>query len=402
MLLSLFTPTHRTRHLYDTYQSILRQSYRNFEWIIVPNGKRPGPIPEPLLDDERVKVVSGGEHIKTIGGLKRYACHMASGDAFIELDHDDYLMPGDTLTRLADAFQGGAGFVYSDSAAFVEPKLQAHQYAPSHGWEAYKIDIYGRPLYASRTFEITPRSLAEIYYCPDHVRAWSREAYYRAGGHNSKLVVCDDHQLMIKTYLSGAKFEHMGGCYYVYRMFPGNTVKAKQPDIRRICAENKKEFSGELIKEWCRRHDHAYVNLGEWMEEGWKFERDLFDGFGDDVGAIYCDVLQFCPPERVNEFFNVAYQSLRPGGYIDIKTPSTNGQAAFLDPTFKSRFNPASFLLYTRRSLASMNPQINCRYQYMVGFEYYPTDFHEEYDFKYAVVRLCALKGQRQPGLQHI
>ena len=156
-------------------------------------------LPDCIRSDPRVKIVPGGK-LHNIGAMKRRACDAATGDVFIELDHDDLLMPGNTLAEIRKQFQQGAGFVYSDTAVFRfkretgVSRYNSFTYSEQHGWESYPISVYGRQLQATRTFEITPRSLAEIYYCPDHVRCWSRKAYYEAGGHNPDLSVCDDHE----------------------------------------------------------------------------------------------------------------------------------------------------------------------------------------------------------------
>ena len=99
MKLSIFTPTHLPAHLPEAYASLLRQNHTDWEWVLVPNGGK-AVIPDNIRNDPRVKVVDGGSHLYNIGALKRLACDNCSGDAFIELDHDDLLFPGNSLSAI--------------------------------------------------------------------------------------------------------------------------------------------------------------------------------------------------------------------------------------------------------------------------------------------------------------
>jgi glycosyltransferase involved in cell wall biosynthesis len=403
VLLSIFTPTHHPTYLRDTYNSILRQDYGNWEWVLVPNGPK-AHIPEDIRQDGRVRVVQGAEDFYNIGAIKRHACDACRGMAFIELDHDDLLVPGHSLQRIADALYEGAGFVFSDTACF-KPDLKPHTWDDGHGWEHYDVDIYGRRLTASRCFDVSARSLAEIYYAPDHVRVWGKKAYYDAGGHNPQLSVGDDHELMIKTYLKGHHFQHTGACNYLYRMHQSNTVNARQKEIQTQVRENCMKYAGMLMREEVRRRNLPVVDMDEMWKDGWKFQRDLKSGFGnsDSVGLIVCrDLLQWCPQDLVAEFMNQAYDALVPGGYLEIRVPSTEGRAAWLDPAYKSQFNVGSFHVYCRREWAKQNRDIRCRFQHIQANNEFPSPFHERGDFKYAVIHLAALKGQRQPGMCHI
>ncbi len=402
MLLSIFTPTHRPTYLEETYRSIQRQSYTNWEWVLVPNGNQ-AHIPDHIRQDPKVRIVDGGIR-KKIGALKRHACNACNGSAFIELDHDDLLMPGESLRMIADEIQAGAGFVYSDTALF-QPNFAAKHYSESYGWEHYSVDLYGRKLEASRCFDITAKSLSEIYYAPDHVRVWGRKAYEETGGHDQNLLVGDDHDLMIRTYLKGFKFAHTGHCNYLYRLHDSNTVKLKNDEIQQQVAINRRKYTGRLIAEEARRGDYRIVDMAELWQDGWRFERDLKNGFGnsDSVGVIICrDLLQWCERGRIAEFMNQAYNALRPGGYIEIRIPSTDGRAAWQDPAYLSQMNAGSFHTYCRKVLAEANPEIRCRFQFLQAFDEFPSNFHEQQDMKYAVIQLTALKGQRQPGLCHI
>jgi len=409
MLLSLFTPTHKPKFLLEAYHSIKLQDYRDWEWLITLNGEAK-EIPDEIKKDKRVKLIDGARDLHNIGALKRFTCERASGEVFVELDHDDLLMPGKTLSTIAECAKKGAGFIYSDTAVFRYSETSSHPsykeftYSSQHGWKNYPVKVYGRKLKANKCFEISPRSLAEIYYAPDHVRCWTRAAYYEAGGHNPDLSVCDDHELMIKTYLSGAKFMHTGGCHYLYRMYKDNTVESRNKLIQETTQQFHRQYIGELIREWKKRNSYDSLDITELQRKGWNVERDLLKGFGEDqFGHINANMeLQKWEPWQVREFMNEAYEALMPGGYLTITVPDSLSAAGCIDVEWKSKFGFYSMFPYTRKDYAVMNNKINCRFQVAGANIVFASDWHRDNDVKYFKFDLCALKGQHHPALQHI
>lgn len=399
MLLSLFTPTNNPAWLGETYRSLRWQSHQDWEWVIVPNGG--ATIPSELLADPRVRVVGGGEQLTHVGALKRFACKHCRGQAYIEMDHDDLLVPGVALAAIHLAFEQGAGFVFSDAAVFDDGTMRSYPYAASHGWRSYPVKVYGRTFHATQAFPLTPRSLCEVYYAPDHVRAWSRRAYEATGGHNEGLSVGDDHDLVCRTYLAGEKFAHTGGCHYLYRMHLGNTVKHRQELIRKQTAENRRQYTTGLIKQWCRRQGHAELDINTAAAEGWSWEKDLAaGGFGQDrFGAIWChNVLQRCPSALVPAFMQACYQALIPGGYLEIVVPDG---ARFLDPQALTHFSENSFQIYCNRELKAFQSGYPSRFQCIQSLRV-PYGLPDHLGALYLKVQLTALKGQWHPASQLI
>lgn len=409
MLLSVFTPTHNTTFIEEAYDSLRLQDYTNWEWLIALNGEAT-TVPDKVKRDKRVKLLDGARQLHNVGALKRFTCERASGDVFVELDHDDLLIPGKSLSSIVDCVKKGAGFVYSDTAVFrySEDNSGKHYkdftYSSQHGWEHYPVKVYGRTLKANKCFEVSPRSLAEIYYAPDHVRCWTRAAYYEAGGHNPDLPVCDDHELMIKTYLSGSKFMHTGGCNYLYRMYKGNTVEHRNKIIQEHTQQFNRQYIGELIKEWKKRNSYDDLNITTLLAKGWSVERDLLKGFGaDQYGHITADMeLQKWEPWQVREFMNEAYEALIPGGYLSLIVPDSLSAAGNIDVEWKTKFGYYSMFPYTRSDYARINGNINCRFQVAGANIVFASDWHRDNDVKYFKFDLCALKGQHHPALQHI
>jgi glycosyltransferase involved in cell wall biosynthesis len=406
MKLSLFSPTHNTQYLKDTYASIKAQPGLDLEWVLVPNAARDKELPQipvEILADPMTKVYEFRHDGKPrIGELKRYACEKATGDVFVELDHDDMLVPG-VLRRVADAVKDGAGFVYSDAASFINDQaMTPWTYDERWGWETYEFQVYGRTCRATKTFDITPKALCEVYFAPDHVRCWSREAYYKAGGHDATMTVGDDHDLICRTYLAGAKFTYTESCGYLYRFHPTNTVKSHNGQIQKQQNANRDKYFYKLLDEWLRRTNYGYLDMAK---KPLSYEKGVpkIEAATNSVGVIraWNDVLPMIPRGQETAFMNEVYRVLVPGGYFCCYFPTTEGLEAFA-PHYKSFWNERTFDYYTQKDLAKKLPGVTCRFQLVRRGTMASSADRKKHRLLDTYVDLCALKGQRQPGRVYI
>jgi hypothetical protein len=115
----------------ETTDSVLAQSSRNFQWIILAHG----PIPRPLDDflvklepDTRIRIIRLPENLGIIGGMRR-CLEEAGGQYVIPLDADDLLTP-DALTVLASRLQSLTPLVYSDEDSLVKGRPQSPYFRP--------------------------------------------------------------------------------------------------------------------------------------------------------------------------------------------------------------------------------------------------------------------------------
>lgn len=94
MMLTIFTPTYnRAALLPRVYESLLRQSDRDFEWLIVDDGSTDGTkeVVERMMAEGRMEIVyhrkdNGGKHT-----AHNAAVELARGDWFLCVDSDDML-----------------------------------------------------------------------------------------------------------------------------------------------------------------------------------------------------------------------------------------------------------------------------------------------------------------------
>ena len=240
-LISYFTPSYNTGvKLYDTYISLVNQTYNNWEWVVVDDSNDDGKtlsIAKNIASvDPRVKVYSFEEKSKgNIGESKYRAATLCRGYLLAELDHDDLLTENCTMD-LYEASQRypDAGFFYTDCVEvnqYQQSLTYGEGFACGYG-QYYKLnnwDVCKQP-------NINPKTIRHIVGVPNHVRAWRREVYFETGGHNRDLTIADDYELVVRTFLKTkfCKIPKLGYIQYIISSGDGqNTHDVSRADIQR-------------------------------------------------------------------------------------------------------------------------------------------------------------------------
>lgn len=424
MRIAVFTPTHDVERLLTAARSMrvgmetARKEGVEVQWVVLRNGNARGAALDFLVTDwdmAGVTVVDAPESMDgKIGALKREACRIAierNATHLVELDHDDELTR-DALIALRDAFSvKGVGFVSSDTATPT-------RYGAEFGWKNHSAVVQGRRLWVNESSRIiSSRSLYEIFHAPNHVRAWSVEAYKAAGGYDAALEVCDDHDLLCRTYLQGVHMVHLPVPLYLQSESEEQTQVKRNAEIQRVQAEVGARHLYALAAEEARRRGLRMVDLGgahnptkgyetlDLAEEA-DIKHDVREGlpFPDDsVGVLRAhDFLEHLAPGDVVPFMNECWRVLAPGGWLLTSTPSTDGRGAWQDPTHLSGWNSNSFWYYTQAEHAQYVPAIKCRFQLARIVNRFPSPFHELHLIRYVDAALWALKGQPEIGRVHI
>lgn len=190
-LVSIFTPCHDTRWLTRAYQSLRQQTHLNWEWVIYLNGEAEQDF---SFDDLRVKIFQGNV-TGSCGACKLEAVKKCRGEWLVELDHDDELTP----TCLEEIVSADADFVYSNCAICKNETDTGELWNRSWGWHYRDFSWSGLSLKEIVSPQIHPANWGFIFYAPDHVRAFRQSYYWKIGGHNPKLTICDDHELTIRA-----------------------------------------------------------------------------------------------------------------------------------------------------------------------------------------------------------
>jgi glycosyltransferase involved in cell wall biosynthesis len=363
------------------YESLVAQTYENWEWVIYLNGVEGGldalvnyPVLVAIKSDERIKIVVSDEINSKIGFNKNKAFHLGTGDVLVEVDHDDILTP-DCLEELYKAFQDPTvGFVYSDSITY-HVNNEFTPYDAHYGWTYKKVMWRGKEHYSMNSFAPTSHSMAYIWYAPDHVRAWRKSVYVSIGGHNVNLDVCDDHELVIRTYLN-TKMHHINKPLYVYRITGNNTWLERNQAIQDTTRELFKQYAWDLACKDAKDRGLDIVELGGGINPraGCNINIDLEDGNvtadlnngiplpDNSVGVINASHII----EHLNDKHKIMaeiYRVLADDGWVFIQVPSTDGRGAFQDPTHVSYWNENCFWYYTRKDKAMFIRNDKIRFQ---------------------------------------
>ena len=250
---SVFTPVYDTGRdkLLRTYRSLTTQSYADWEWLIADDHSGDAGTRDALREivrDYRLSIHNLDQPSGNIGRLKGHLCGVASGDILLELDHDDVLTPH-ALAWVAEAFRRHpeCGVAYTNWSERYEGSTQCHHYGDHYAY-GYGKAHWERHAQRYETFSAEPadylvqdalrlnaKTIRHIVGMPNHVRAWTRKAYFDAGGY-SALHVADDYELLVRLFLT-TRFVHIPQLCYVqfYNTESiGNTQKARTKEIQRI------------------------------------------------------------------------------------------------------------------------------------------------------------------------
>jgi len=268
-LISVFTPVHNIGNkIYRTYESLNKQSYPNWEWSIVDDST--DGITSKLLKhlaehDPRIKIHSFENKTKGIIGEAKYrACVLSRGAYLLELDHDDYLLP-DALELMLKAFESNenAGFVYSDCAE-IDENFNTLKYGEGFalGYGKYRTETHlGKTFEVAIAPNINPLTIRHIVGVPNHFRAWKRDTYFTLNGHNRRLSIADDYELIVRTFLE-THIVKIQRCCYLQFFHSNNSQDSTRADIQRRVRSISLNYSNQIRNrfEELGKTDWAYEN----------------------------------------------------------------------------------------------------------------------------------------------
>ena len=464
MLVSIFTPTHNLAHLAETAASVFAQTALTngvrIEWLLGPNNGVLEPEVRRVLhgmgQPDTVKLVfpSIRQDSKSIGLLKRQLCLAANGEILVELDHDD-LLSVDCISRLVSVLgRESLGFAYSSAAVFDDETLAPLTFAPDYGCvsspgyaNAPGTKLHGKPILVTQSHPPTARSFCQILYAPDHVRAWTRGAYALVGGHDASMEVCDDHDLVCRTYLEPAvKVVHLRECLYYYRRGSRSTPntfsgewnsriqdlsgqgilkypdKTPVPDFAQPIRLRDK-YLHALVRSEGRRSGGIMLDVGGgiYPAEGWtsvdiqggQLTRDVRRGLPFADGTVFAirafDFLEHLAPQDAAWFIAECCRVLQHGGWLLTHTPSDQGVGAACDLSHLSSWNTRTWAYFwsgkMRQFRGQAFPGLRADFQPVRIFEETHTlgPWPCQWQVPYVVADLVALKnGPKLPGRDFI
>lgn len=403
---SVVTPSHAPGYLDAAHASLRAQSMPDWEWIVLLNGSARWA---PAVPDERVRVIEHGE-VSGVGQAKRVATAHAGADILVELDHDDLLAPH-ALARVLEAFGADpeASLVYSHAAEVdADGRPHATRYDDDMGWTYRDAVVDGQAFTHPVSFPPTPHNVSYIWFAPNHLRAFRRSVYEAVGGHDERLEILDDHDLMCRLYQAGP-FALIDECLYLQRIHDGNTHR--RPDVNAEIQVRTVELYDRHFEQnalaWAKRAGLLCLDLGAaHAKPAGYLGVDMRRGPGVDIVATLPAEVPLPASSvgviRAVDFFehvadkvaaiNELYRLLAPGGVIVSQTPSTDGRGAFQDPTHVAFYNENSFWYYTDDSYRRYVPEVQAQFQTSRLHTHFPSEWHRKASISYVGANLLALK----------
>lgn len=412
-LVSIFTPSHNPKFLDDAYNSVINQTYDNWQWIIILNNNAQW---HPPVEDNRILLIRNN-YLKGVGAAKKFACSFAAGEYLVELDHDD-ILSSDCIEVLVNVFETNpdVGFAYSCTAQIDEKGNRSDsRFDPRMGWTYDDELVDGLSVLRANSFVQYPSAVSYIWFAPNHVRAFRRDIYDLVGGYNGDLDVLDDQDLMSRMY-QVAEFYQIDRCLYLQRVHDFNTQK-DQTLNQRIQQETVQMYDKYIEQNalaWASRNNllaldlgaahgkpEGYLGVDKHSGDGVDIVADIVNGIDlpdNSVGVIRAiDFLEHIPDKVA--VFNEMYRVLAHGGIILSSTPSTDGRGAFQDPTHVAFYNENSFWYFTNEFYSKYVPEITCKFQASRLITFYPSEWHRTHNISYVRANLVAIKeGPRIAG----
>lgn len=356
-LVSIYTPTYNTGELiYKAYDSIKKQTYTSWEWIICDDGSNPKTrkfLAKIAAEDKRVKVFYF-ENCSNIGKMKKRCTERCNGEYLLELDHDDRLTHN-CLREVVRKFRINtqAGMVYSN---FTEVTDEGECNTYNVPYWRYRDTLYDGMLYKeacapdiySSEKELSGDNIMHWALMPNHVRAFRSSEFFRVGGYDDSLIYADDYDLIIRLYLY-SKIVHIPKMLYIYR-WGNNTWRDKNEDLQKKMSEvRSRYFSYRCLDLGCGPNKAAgfegvdcYPYKG--VDHVVDFEKEglekIEESSIDELRTI--DFIEHIS-DKVFTLEQI-YRALKHNATVYIQVPSTDGRGAFQDPTHKSYWNENSFL----------------------------------------------------------
>ncbi len=405
-LLSVFTPSHRPDFLTECFQSLQDQLFEDWEWVVLLNK---GARWEPPREDARVRVVID-DTVDGVGSAKQRACEEARGEILVELDHDDILARR-ALQAVHEAFtqQPDLGLVYSHCAQVLEDgSRDDSKFNLDAGWEYKEAVVDGRSVQYAVSLQPTPHNISYIWFAPNHLRAFSRRAYDKAGGYDPERRVLDDQDLMCRLYQIG-DFHLIDECLYLQRMHGANTQRDEETNsfIQTETVELYNRYIEPNALSWAKRrrllaldlgaahaHPSGYLGVDRRAADGVDIVAEMPSQLPlaeASVGVIRAVDFMEHVADKIG-LFNELYRLLAPGGLLLSQTPSTDGRGAFQDPTHVAFYNENSFWYYTEANYRNFVPEIQARFQVSRLVTSYPSEWHAAHDISYVTGNLIAVK----------
>jgi len=284
---SIFTSTYNSYNkILRAYSSIKKQTFIDYEWVILddsPDDSHFSFLKELFDNNNKVRLYKRSCNSGNIGNVKNEVVSLCRGKYVLELDHDDEILP-DVLKDSVECFENNPeiGFIYMDFINIHENGNNFH-YGDfiCKGYGSYYSQKYNNKwVYVYNTPNINNITLSSLVCCPNHPRIWKRESLLEAGNYSEFLPICDDYEILLRTFCTTkmAKIHKLGYVQYMNES-NNNFSLIRNSEINRIGPGFIQPIFYELFKidERCKELNcyedpkYIYEHSQIWKRENYKF-----------------------------------------------------------------------------------------------------------------------------------
>ena len=198
MKISIITVCYNAENtIKDTIESVLKQSYKDFEYIIV-DGKSSDDTLKIVskYQDKRIRLIS--EKDKGLYDAMNKGIKLSTGDIIGTINSDDILASEDVFQTVIDNFDENTDVIYANIKYYNEDFSKVKRN------------------FISGTKE-------NDYFCPAHPSMYVRkEIYQRIGTYNTSYKIASDFDFMVRCNLKNVRYKYIDK-YFVYMRYGGKS-----------------------------------------------------------------------------------------------------------------------------------------------------------------------------------
>lgn len=156
-MITIFTPTYNRAHtLLRLYESLKKQTSKDFEWLIVDDGSTDSTkklintfIKENIISIRYYKQENKGKHFAVNKGVA-----LAQGDFFVNIDSDDYLLPNaveEMYSTIEELGSDSGGFTFIHFTEEVNYDHEKYGKKRIYKPQTYQWEHTGEMMYCLKT-----------------------------------------------------------------------------------------------------------------------------------------------------------------------------------------------------------------------------------------------------------
>ncbi len=206
-LISIITATYNpTKLIFETYHELQKQTYRNFEWIIIDDKSDDNRLLLDIYNEENlnIKIIYNKENMGP-SFCRNKGANVASGDYLMFLDDDD-LYSVDLLEKMIQIINNQPQvIVYAQTKKFYEQNNQFFYLKPTTKmFSDFKgLDVLN---YSLNAMLMHHGSLLI-----------PKEYFFTVNGYDERLLVDEDGNFLFKLFLEDYEFRRVEDSYHLYR-----------------------------------------------------------------------------------------------------------------------------------------------------------------------------------------